>query len=147
MARLTTWALVLFLGFVVAVEVRCLKCGEGIAERVAEEAVESVSIDQPPQFLLYPGATLSSGYSLPGSGGQDAGWLLETDSAMAQVWDWYDRRFHEMDWAEGSGIRSDENQLMVWTQPSHLQKRAGKTMDPGERDTYRADFVRRMIKT
>jgi protein arginine kinase len=34
------------------------------------------------------------------------------------------------------------NQLMVWTQPSHLQKRAGREMDPADRDTYRANLVR-----
>lgn len=39
------------------------------------------------------------------------------------------------------------NQLMVWTQPSHLQKRAGKNMDPAQRDIFRANFVRGTIAT
>ncbi|UCE20645.1 MAG: protein arginine kinase [Gemmatimonadota bacterium] len=37
------------------------------------------------------------------------------------------------------------NQLMIETQPSHLQKRAGKKMEPAERDIYRADFVRKIL--
>jgi protein arginine kinase len=37
------------------------------------------------------------------------------------------------------------NQLIIWTQPSHLQKRAGQSMGPEERDVYRADFVRKAL--
>ncbi|MFQ6093809.1 MAG: protein arginine kinase [bacterium] len=37
------------------------------------------------------------------------------------------------------------NQLMIWTQPSHLQKRAGRKMEPADRDAYRADFVRKTL--
>ena len=37
------------------------------------------------------------------------------------------------------------NQLMVWTQPSHLQKRAEKKMEPAERDVFRAGFVRQTL--
>ena len=37
------------------------------------------------------------------------------------------------------------NQLMIGTQPSHLQKRAQKKMEPAERDVYRAEFVRKTL--
>lgn len=37
------------------------------------------------------------------------------------------------------------NQLMVWTQPSHLQKRAGRKMEPAERDAHRANYVRKTL--
>ena len=37
------------------------------------------------------------------------------------------------------------NLLMIWTQPSHLQKRAKKKMEPTQRDVYRADFVRQVL--
>jgi len=37
------------------------------------------------------------------------------------------------------------NGLIIWTQPSHLQKRANKTMGPAERDVYRAELVRKML--
>ncbi len=37
------------------------------------------------------------------------------------------------------------NQLAIWTQPAHLQKRAGRAMAPEERDVYRADFVRQIL--
>lgn len=37
------------------------------------------------------------------------------------------------------------NQLMVVTQPSHLQAAAGKALEPDERDVLRAELVRRML--
>jgi protein arginine kinase len=37
------------------------------------------------------------------------------------------------------------NHLMIITQPSHLQARAGGHLEPGERDIQRADLVRRKL--
>lgn len=37
------------------------------------------------------------------------------------------------------------NEIMVSTQPSHLQHRAGKPLDPGERDVLRASVVRERL--
>jgi protein arginine kinase len=37
------------------------------------------------------------------------------------------------------------NEIMVNTQPSHLQHRAGKPLDPGERDVLRASVVRERL--
>lgn len=37
------------------------------------------------------------------------------------------------------------NELMVLTQPSHLQKLAGRILDPPERDAFRASFVRQRL--
>ena len=37
------------------------------------------------------------------------------------------------------------NQLLVYTQPAHLQKLTGKTMDVQERDVARADYIRRVL--
>jgi len=37
------------------------------------------------------------------------------------------------------------NQLMIITQPSHLQAEAGVDLSPEERDVRRADVVRRRL--
>jgi protein-arginine kinase len=37
------------------------------------------------------------------------------------------------------------NELMVFIQPSHLQKLAGHQLEPPERDVFRAGFVRQRI--
>jgi len=37
------------------------------------------------------------------------------------------------------------NELMVTTQPSHLQQRAGQKLDPAERDVLRASLVRERL--
>jgi protein arginine kinase len=45
-----------------------------------------------------------------------------------------------------SGLKTGTmNEIMVNTQPSHLQHRAGKPLDPGERDVLRASVVRERL--
>jgi len=38
------------------------------------------------------------------------------------------------------------NELMVRTQPSHIQRSAGRTLDPSERDVLRAEIVRKWLE-
>lgn len=38
------------------------------------------------------------------------------------------------------------NELLVFTQPAHLQKLEGKILSPGERDAKRADIIREKLK-
>lgn len=40
----------------------------------------------------------------------------------------------------------DVNDIFVYTQPAHMQKLAGGMLDPQQRDTYRADFVRKRLQ-
>jgi len=140
MARLNVLALAL--GLVVAVG--CLGCGGNSGnEPAGQAAADTINIDEPPAFLLYPGATLSGGYTLPGSDGHGAGWLLETDSTMAQVWDWYDTWFHELDWPEGSAVRSDESQLMVWTSEEEQETVTILLVPRGDATTISLTYVRK----
>jgi protein arginine kinase len=37
------------------------------------------------------------------------------------------------------------NEMLIYIQPAHLQIEAGKTMDQHERDTLRADYIRRIL--
>jgi protein arginine kinase len=37
------------------------------------------------------------------------------------------------------------NKLLIYTQPAHLQKRNGRTMDADDRDLIRADFIRESL--
>ena len=37
------------------------------------------------------------------------------------------------------------NELLVLTQPAHLQRRMGKVMDPAERNVRRAELVRTIL--
>lgn len=45
---------------------------------------------------------------------------------------------------EGIGIPT-LNELFIFTQPAHLQKVERRLLEPDERDTFRADFIRRRI--
>ena len=38
------------------------------------------------------------------------------------------------------------NQIMIFTQSAHLEKLAGATLSPGEADTYRASYIRNLLK-
>jgi protein arginine kinase len=41
--------------------------------------------------------------------------------------------------------RRQLNQLMVLAQPAHIQKLAGKDLEPQERDQFRAELVRKKM--
>ena len=51
----------------------------------------------------------------------------------------------ELGMIQGLGM-GDVNRLVVYTQPGHLQKVAGRTIDPGERDEVRAGMVREQVR-
>jgi len=38
------------------------------------------------------------------------------------------------------------NELFIFTQPAHLQKIERKILDPDERDSVRAEFIRRRLE-
>ncbi len=52
----------------------------------------------------------------------------------------------EMDYIGGLGI-SDINQIMLMSQPGHLQKSTGRVLGPEERDTLRARLTRNKLHT
>ncbi len=50
----------------------------------------------------------------------------------------------------GAGLIADVpirtlNRLLIYTQPAHLQKLSGRTMEPEERDVARAAYIRRVL--
>ncbi len=51
----------------------------------------------------------------------------------------------ELGMIKGLGM-GDVNRLVVYTQPGHLQKVAGRTIDPDERDEVRAGIVRERVR-
>ena len=38
------------------------------------------------------------------------------------------------------------NEILLCSRPAHLQKRAGRPLDPRERDIYRAQYVREKLR-
>ena len=39
------------------------------------------------------------------------------------------------------------NEIMVYSQPAHIQEMAGQALDPSERNVFRADMIRRRLAT
>jgi len=125
-------ALVLALGFVVSVEVGCMKCGENIAERVAEEAAEAivesrtgenveidaageVDISGLAEFLRYPGAKATGKVSMSSPEGKGTVWTLETADAVAKTGEWYRAAFAGQGWDEKGEMETGESLMLMRT--------------------------------
>ena len=125
MHRLSIAVLSLALGALVVLNTNCMKCGENIAEKIAEEAVEAagggkVDIDARgtdmtdlPEFLRYPGVKAVNRVSITTAEGKGTVWSLESSDQIGNIVDWYRAAIKTQGWKTGAEMETGESTMLM----------------------------------
>jgi len=122
-------ALCLALGFVAVTGFGCMKCGQGVSQKIAEKAIEgavnktsggranidvgsNVDLSGLPAFLRYPGATAKARWSMSGKEGTGTVYSFETKDPAASIADFYKKAL--AGWKNSSTMESDEATIMSY---------------------------------
>jgi hypothetical protein len=114
---------VLVLGFVVAANLGCMKCGANLARKATEKALEgaiekstggkasidvsgNVDISGIPAFARYPGAKGTAKWSMSGDEGAGTVYSLETADAKDVVTTWYKTSLEGSGWKQLSVVET-----------------------------------------
>lgn len=127
MLRVT--ALCLALGLVVVAGLGCMKCGQGVSQKIAEKAIENavekstvgkaqidvgsnVDLSGLPKFLQYPGAVAKSRWSMSSEGGTGAAYSFEVAGPAAPVVSFYKQALAS--WKNASTMENDEATMLIY---------------------------------
>ena len=103
----------------------CMKCGEGIAEKATERAVEAagggkVDVDAGgtdmadlPEFLRYPGVKAVGKMSVTTDEGHGTVWSLESGDLIGNIVDWYRAAFKAQGWKTGAEIQTGKGIMLT----------------------------------
>jgi len=124
-SRASLTALCLVLSFAVVADVNCMKCGEKIAEKAVEGAVEkaaggkadidvgsNVDLSGLPTFLHYPGAAAKARWSMNKEGTTGTVYTLETKDPTASVIDFYKKAL--AGWKNSSTMENEDATVLVY---------------------------------
>jgi len=128
-SRVSLIALCLVLGFVVVVDVNCMRCGQSISEKLAEKAVEgavnkatggkadidvggTVDLSGLPAFLRYPGASAKARWSMNGEGGSGTVYTFETADPATSVINFYKTAL--AGWKNASTMESGDATILIY---------------------------------
>lgn len=134
MRNLSLVALALAFGLMLMANVGCMKCGENIAERALEKAVEAgsggkakidiggnVDLSDLPAFLRYPGAKGQSKWSMSGEEGTGTVYALESGDPLKKVVDWYKSSLSGAGWKQGSQMETTDSTMLLYGSPDEKQ--------------------------
>jgi len=124
-SRANPIALCLALGSVVLANINCVKCGEKIAQKAVEGAVEkasggkakidvggNVDLSDLPAFLRYPGASAKARWAMSKAGTTGTVYTFETADAAASVVDFYKKAL--AGWKNVSTMESGDATILVY---------------------------------
>ena len=129
MSRVSLIALCLVLGFVVAANVDCARCGQSVSEKVAEKAMEkaverasggkanidvgsNVDVSGLPAYMHYPGALAKSRWTMSNEGGSGTMYTFETADPIANVVGFYKTAL--AGWKSASTMESGDATILVY---------------------------------
>lgn len=129
MSRVSLIALCLLLSFAVVADVNCMRCGQGISEKIAEKAVEgaiekasggkadidvgsNIDLSGLPAFLHYPGAVAKGRWSMSGEQGTGTAYTFQTNDAAAAVVDFYKKAL--VGWKNASTMESGDATVLIY---------------------------------
>jgi hypothetical protein len=124
-SRVSLIALCLALGFVVLVNVNCMKCGDKIAQKAVESAVEkstggkakidvggNVDLSALPAFLRYPGAIAKARWAMSREGTTGTVYTFETADPVSSVVNFYKQALSG--WKNASTMESGDATILVY---------------------------------
>ena len=138
MHKISLVALALVLGMVLIADVSCMKCGESIARKATEKALEgavnaasggkanidvsgNVDVSGLPGFLQYPGAKASAKWSISGEDGTGSVYSFETADPKETVVNWFKSSLAGTGWKEGATMESGEGSMLMYGSPDEKQ--------------------------
>jgi hypothetical protein len=128
-SRVSLIALCLALSFVVVANINCMRCGQGISEKIAQKAMEgavekatggkakidiggNVDLSGLPAFLHYPGASAKARWAMSGEGGTGTVYTFETADPAASVVSFYKQAL--AGWKNASTMESGDATILVY---------------------------------
>ncbi|MBM3331370.1 hypothetical protein FJY68_05890 [candidate division WOR-3 bacterium] len=143
-------ALCLALGFLVVAGIGCMKCGQGVSQKIAEKAIEgavekatggkanidvgsNVDLSGLPEFLRYPGAVAKSRWAMSNEGTTGTAYSFEIPDPTAAVVDFYKKAL--AGWKNASTMENDEATVLVYSTEDEKQSAAvtvGKDKESGK---------------
>ncbi len=138
MRNLSLVVLALVLSAVVASDVSCMKCGENLAKKATETALEgavnaatggksnidvsgNVDLTGLPAFAVYPGAKGTAKWSISGDEGTGYSYVLESADPVATVVAWYKSSFEGSGWKQGATMESGEGTMFMYGSPDEKE--------------------------
>lgn len=126
------------LGLLVAANVGCMKCGESIAERVTEQAIEgalekgsggkvdidvgkSVDVSGCPAFLQYPGAKAIGKWTMTSGDGTGSVYSFETGDSRDKVAGWFETSCEGQGWKQTATMDTGDGQMLMYGSPDEKQ--------------------------
>ncbi|MEO0081408.1 MAG: hypothetical protein ABIL25_03820 [candidate division WOR-3 bacterium] len=137
--RIVSYLIVVFvLGFAVVANTGCMKCGENIARKATEKALENavktatggkaqidvsgdVDVSDLPAFLRYPGAKAVAKWSLSTGEGKGSVYSFETTDAKDAVVNWFKASFVGQGWKESAVMETGEGTMLMHQSPDEKQ--------------------------
>jgi hypothetical protein len=130
--------LTLLLAVMVAADVSCMKCGESIAKKATEKALEgavnaatggksnidvsgNVDLTGLPSFAVYPGVKGTAKWSISGDDGAGYSYVLESADPVATVVAWYKSSFEGSGWKQGATMESGEGTMFMYGSPDEKE--------------------------
>jgi len=124
-------ALILAVGFMLTINVGCMKCGSDAAEKMVEKAMETaiekgtggkakvdmggnVDISDLPAFARYPGAQGKTRWSMSNDEGSGTVYGLESGDATDKVVDWYKKSLSGAGLKQVSIMESGDGTMMIY---------------------------------
>jgi hypothetical protein len=128
----------LVLGMVLIADVSCMKCGESIAKKATEKALEgavnaatggkasidvsgNVDVSGLPAFLQYPGAKAVAKWSISGQDGTGSVYSFETADPKENMANWFKTSLAGQGWKEGATMESGEGTMLMYGSPDEKQ--------------------------
>jgi hypothetical protein len=125
MHKLSIAVFTLALCAMVVAGVGCMKCGESIAEKATEKAVEAASggkvkvdagvtdMSDLPGFLRYPGVKAVGKMSVATEEGHGTVWSLESGDLIGNIVDWYRAALKTQGWKTGAEVQTGKGTMLV----------------------------------
>ncbi|MFO7676363.1 MAG: hypothetical protein R6X12_08620 [bacterium] len=127
MTRSSLHAIAVLCGLALVLGPACMKCGEGIAEKAVEKAVEQatggkvdidagsgVDLSGLPGYLQYPGAKATGRFSIASGDGSGATYSFETPNDRAAVVGWFKSSLAGQSWKETMAMETDESTVLTY---------------------------------
>jgi hypothetical protein len=128
-SRVSLIALCLALSFVVVANVNCMRCGQGISERIAQKAMQgavekatggkaqidmggNVDLSGLPAFLHYPGALAKARWAMSNEGTTGTVYTFETADPTTSVVNFYKQAL--AGWKSSSTMETGDATILVY---------------------------------
>lgn len=138
MLKLSCLALASVLAVAVVVNTGCMKCGENMAKKVSEEALEAavekasggkadidvsgnIDISGVPEFARYPGAKATTKWSLSADEGTGTVYALETADEKGKVTEWYRASLAASNWKQAAVLETGDGTSFTYASGDEKQ--------------------------